>query len=766
MRSLALNYSGVVIDQNQPPQSDVAYQTLSNSWFYQTFQLPLNYERGTNEGELYYPDLSGFQLFVSITPGDASIASLQWTIDQYIGNSGWSNLATGTTVGSHADGEQVWYDVLFSKTIPVNGSMITGPNSTLRFGFISEAGVTAAWYSQPNPLNLYGAYNSSMSALTASGNTFSFCFRILGLVADTGVDFLGNSYRSIALQNSPTNTDTTGIFDDGAGYWLSDPCPSQFGVKSIYFDVRPVAEIPIFGAMNLIGNPSFEYDAIGASPAWWTISGTFSTAGVQNGWSASGAQSLRLTTTIPANTSYGIEYSDIIINPNENCYFISSVNVLEAPTTHEISLIISWYNGATLISTSQSTFTGSGIYTFPDTIFTPPVGTTNATVQFSIVNNNSSSEAFDMYVDGFMLINAPEFIPYFDGDSIGYEWIEQKGNSPSVQVLNAQVANEPVVIDAIYLDPLTPSVGFNVYFSNDDSNNTPGGLAPTSETGWERKLWTHVPKTYTTSVAQQYYLPFPIVAKYVMIEFSALQARSYNPGNFSLPVKYKKYPKWVADFFINQMQLPTFIASQVNVSYDALDFAYNYYLDDINEAPASPGLATPDDISTINSFFSSLNDASDQVDPTTLAQINLVMNTFTNPPGALANSNTLLGNVVQQSNSTNAINYPVEGNPASPNVDYSFVSSLNRQQVVYEQSMPIMYFYLVSRHHYREQTATFDNNRAYFAGIKALAFMRNNYSTMKDGTQYIETGGDFVNAALNDWVLDPYGNLWTYDVSG
>jgi hypothetical protein len=525
-----------------------------------------------------------------------------------------------------------------------------------------------------------------------------------------------------------------------------------------------VAEVASYGQINYIGNPSFEYDNITAAPAWWASTtsggGTLSTKAVENSWSFLGNNSLRLTASLPTGATAGIvsPSSGIPINPMLNLYLSCELNALTVPTSTGIEFLINWYSGATFLGSSTNTITATGLTAYQQTA-TPPVGATLATISIVATNTSGSTKTVDFYLDTIQVTLGTGYLPYGDGDQIGWEWVTQKGQSSSVELVESAIQDDTTVIDSVFVDPITPNVGFNIYYSTDDTNNTSEGLSPLTETEWEQKLWTHVPQTYVTTVAQEYYLPTPMVAKYVKIEFSDLQPQSYNPGNFPIPVAYKKYPKWVADFFIGQMELPSFIASQVNVSYDALDFAYNYYLDDIGQQPAAP--ASSSNIPQINNFFSTLNDASDQVDPTTLQKINLVMNTYTQPPGNLADPTTLLGSVVQRATSGSAINYPVESGVVSPNVDYSDVSSLSREQIVFEQSMPVMFFYLTCRHFYRELTANFDNNKAYFAGVNSIAFMRNNYAITGDTAQYIETGGDSVNAVLNDWVLDSYGNMNT-----
>jgi hypothetical protein len=74
--NIAADYSGIIINQNSMssgPMSPFAWRSsYAGGWIYQTFYLPADYERG---GALI-PDLSGFQILVSIDTGYALAAAL------------------------------------------------------------------------------------------------------------------------------------------------------------------------------------------------------------------------------------------------------------------------------------------------------------------------------------------------------------------------------------------------------------------------------------------------------------------------------------------------------------------------------------------------------------------------------------------------------------------------------------------------------------------------------------------------------------------
>ena len=90
------------------------------------------------------------------------------------------------------------------------------------------------------------------------------------------------------------------------------------------------------------------------------------------------------------------------------------------------------------------------------------------------------------------------------------------------------------------------------------------------------------------NTAPRVFFPEPINASYVKIEYSNLQAKSYNPGNFQLPITYKKFPIWVTEYFAAQIAQPEFVVNTVGVVNNSLNLAYKYYLNDLKEGPAEP----------------------------------------------------------------------------------------------------------------------------------------------------------------------------------
>lgn len=306
------------------------------------------------------------------------------------------------------------------------------------------------------------------------------------------------------------------------------------------------------------------------------------------------------------------------------------------------------------------------------------------------------------------------------------------------------------VVDRILIDPLTPNVFFQVYYSNE--NVDPTGFAPED---WDDLLWTHVPATFQARRRETHALPSPISANFIKIEFSHLQARQYAPGDFAKPIAYNKHPKWVLDYFLLRSALddPTddhFVATAVAVTFGALDLAYNYYLDDLRQGPDVPAQLTPDSDS-IKSFLGTLDDASDSVDQATLNLINTTLNQWRANPSAVGKLDYLPSTYTRATGTTTAT-YPVEGGLTSLVNRDSSVSVLDREPVIVEQGYPVMFFFIECRHVYRKVQATLDQGIAYFVGINEIQFDRDLYSTTADTSLYTDLLSDGINADVNDFL--------------
>ncbi len=301
-------------------------------------------------------------------------------------------------------------------------------------------------------------------------------------------------------------------------------------------------------------------------------------------------------------------------------------------------------------------------------------------------------------------------------------------------------------IDSILIDPITSGVHFNVYYSDEGE--------PTRDNEfWDRKLWTRLPQNFVAKQKRTHKLIRPITAKFIKVEFTHLQPQPYSAGSFQKPILYQKHPKWVLDYFLlriaaEDISEDKFIGRNLEVSYNAYDLAYNYYLDDLRSQPDAPLLL---DEEALTSFLTEREDASDQVDGTVLNSINLKFKQYTS---TLANMAPTISYLPTTLNLTPSASGPIEDDRnflPDPPTD---VSTLDRDNLMYERSQAAMYFFVTCRHHYRMLSAKFTNNKGYFAGVNEISFLRDKYTKAYDSPMYVEAAGDSLNSMRNDFIID------------
>lgn len=363
--------------------------------------------------------------------------------------------------------------------------------------------------------------------------------------------------------------------------------------------------------------------------------------------------------------------------------------------------------------------------------------------------------------------NQAENVSTVDGALVDKFWLSKPNPSKfAVECLYFDVRDadeKATVVDDILIDPMTPGAYFTVYYT---SEGDPG----TTTEEWEGKLWDRVPRSFRMTRREHHSLPEPVTAKFLCIEFSHLQAQNYSPGPFVRPMVYKKHPKWVLDYFLLEAELSKteedpFIATKIQVTYDALDFAYIYYLDDLKQQALYPG-DTIHQPESIESFFLDRTDTSDLVDTATLDRINLTLNPYKNHPGINTKLFSILGqHATALAQGTGLSTYPVENLTVATKADNRLTSSTDRGAILTEQGYPVMYFYVQCRHTYRVVEASFEFDRAYFVGVREIAFTRQHYFVAHDNDLYVESTGDETNVLVNDF--SQVENTWmVYDANG
>ncbi len=416
--SICTDYSGVIIDQNQTVE--LAGLGPSQFW-YQTFRLPEDLLYGTTASEQKFPGLSGFHLFAAVE--DPVGLEVEWRFEERFKDQGWTVLKEGTLTGAQSDGE-CWLEIFFDSEIPVISSMVpseTNEGNLFRFRFKLTKGVEAIGFATGN---FFGGEVLDEEEEKVFGDPLSFGYRILALTADSGTDFLGNPYRSVAIHASA---------DTNSGYWLSKPQPSQFAVVSHYSDLRQTPEKPTFGHINKIPDPSFEYDKVELAPFAWTTESTPS-------WINPGATAEVVT---GQEAPQGVNCLKIITDGNEPDEGVSIVDVTPVGVGVPVTFSV-WAKseGPTFdvriglgkpegeepeIGIEAVSFTVDGTWTRHEITLTPL-----ATGEINVAVWLEEEAERTFFIDGALLNTGTTAVAYFDGDSPSCKWENQRGRSSSV----------------------------------------------------------------------------------------------------------------------------------------------------------------------------------------------------------------------------------------------------------------------------------------------------------------------------------------------
>jgi hypothetical protein len=776
---ISRDYSSISIDYNYG--YDHVWDASDSSVICQTFMLPDGYARGSNPAEQRIPDISGFQILTHIT--DTTTAAFNWTIGYVtqpvfgVGNvtSQITEVGSGTTQGASKSG-MVWFDIIFDQAIPVTTDTInniwiiqlectdidyipffhlgTGGYDNRIQGFI-VTNLEASPYSQ-----------NMITSLSSDNEPVSCNFRVLSLAGDSGTDFLNNPYRSVVLTTPVSNINASQVNIGGIGnYWMSPALPASDAVASLYFDMRRSQNGSQNGQTNIVPDPSFEYDVLG-TPSTWDYnlaSGSIVNFSVINATTtipaSTGVQLLELSANTVAAHSYIQAYTNELLPVTGGLYYSGFANIswgASPPNAYGV-LQYDWYSGtvdspvylSSSIGTIQAIPGGNQLASL---IAPAPVGATLVRVTVTGYSASSSTQNITMYIDGICVIQ-DTVLPtaYFDGDSADCEWAGQPGDSSSVQIITNPISDDPIVVDALVLNPIFPNQHYNIYYSNDNNGND---ATPVTSDDWENKLWTRAASLTSNFGNETQVLPQPIGAAYIKIELTNPQMQPYDPGTFQLPINYKTFPSWVQNYFFSQVDYPTWDTDQVVVQSDSLTTLYTPDLSDLQQSPVIPSVPSP----TIYSTSSSSN-----LDNTTLGQIDLTVSPYQDALGVQADTTTIIGAI-----SANQINNVIDGAqqvteaapPTYPAI--TTVSSLQRDSILGELLSPDMYFFYTCRHGYMEKQATIADNKAYFFGMNNIVFLRSQGEVVGDSTVYTETGIDMINASVNDFTLTNQGWWDTY----
>jgi hypothetical protein len=316
-----------------------------------------------------------------------------------------------------------------------------------------------------------------------------------------------------------------------------------------------------------------------------------------------------------------------------------------------------------------------------------------------------------------------------------------------------------VVIDEIFLEPITTGPDMHIYYSLDD------------DADWDYKLWIPIPRSYKLTRGF-HSLPRPTFVKYVKIEFSNLVATPYSQITYPNlgQMRFRRFPSWVQDFFNG-----VFLQKAVNKSVVTSE--------SVDIDPLELGFVTPTD-----GFSTSLYDEQrkkESVDTDT--ELKDFINTLQSQSPVVAEvqqqSESKIqfkspvmwqGDLVNQLDTSRALSRKAQEDndgfrdtgwnaedplPTYDPIPVQSVSDLSQARV--EKHTPAMWFPRKCRHEYQIVEGDRPGNIAYFVSLRNVQFFRRDYTTAHDEQLYMETLDDTAHLEINEFIQDD----WRYVVS-
>lgn len=308
-----------------------------------------------------------------------------------------------------------------------------------------------------------------------------------------------------------------------------------------------------------------------------------------------------------------------------------------------------------------------------------------------------------------------------------------------------------VVIDEIFIDPITFGPSMHIYYSNDDDPH------------YDEKLWTLVPRNYTLKKGFAA-LPQPIFSRFIKLEFSHLTPSPYHSLDYPVApeVVYKRFPSWVQTHFNGIYEDQKIISGTFDnpfdrVSVDPLVFGFQIPEDRLHSSYGDVRTTAPTETQNeIRTFISNIISTTPTTTSTEVQQIQeskiqffgstmWQVDLLTQLDDTRAYSR-YIGQTVSREDLINSEVAPV----ITPTPSVQSVTNLS--SVRREKELPPMFFPRTCRHEYQVARATRPTKIAYFAAIRDVSFYRRNFAAQYDEPVYFESLDDTAHVEVNDLV--------------
>lgn len=304
-----------------------------------------------------------------------------------------------------------------------------------------------------------------------------------------------------------------------------------------------------------------------------------------------------------------------------------------------------------------------------------------------------------------------------------------------------------VVIDEIYVDPITFGPNMHIYYSLDDTPD------------WDEKLWIPIARNYTLKRGF-HGLPTSTYVKYVKLEFSHLAAAPYQPVEYPSmpPVTFRRFPSWVQDYFNKVFiiePLPDVITVFDRITIDPLTFGFQKIVDQMSSTfEDNRALIESNSDSEVKGFIdqflttresSGVQETSEdavRVRTPVMWQSDLLQQLDTTH--ALARIAQVPRDGIDDTGFTAELGLPIFPPPV-------LQSGVNLEPAWKEKKKPSMFFPQRCRHGYQIVSAPFTAKIAYFVALREVSFHRRDFTIAHDETMYVESLGDDSHVEVNDF---------------
>jgi hypothetical protein len=310
-----------------------------------------------------------------------------------------------------------------------------------------------------------------------------------------------------------------------------------------------------------------------------------------------------------------------------------------------------------------------------------------------------------------------------------------------------------VVIDEVFIDPVTFGPTMNIYYSMDDTAS------------WDDKLWIPISRRY--KLKRGYHaLPQPTLVKYIKLEFTDLAAVPYQPVEYPAisEIEFRRYPTWVQNYFNdiypvkplddNVIQFDRININPLTFGFQQVEDALSSSYETVRNTPVDIDAANTEVQTFIKAVVAGqtiLTAPQEQIE----AQINVRSPVMWQDDliSQLDRTRALSRKATESRDGLTDTGFSAElGLPVSDPPVQSSVVDLSHAYV--EKKRPTMFFPQRCRHGYQVVRASFDNKIAYYVAIKNVSFNRRDYTITFDEEMYVETLADEAHVEVNEFIDD------------